>query len=88
MSQAAAAAAASPMKHAGHVQVGVWGWGFGVYGSGFGDHAEAHMQSHLDALVEKAVPYTTLPYASQPSATVIQLPWCVARQLCCCTEKL
>ena len=39
------------------------------------------MQSHLDALVEKAVPYTTLPYASQPSASVIQLPWCVAREL-------
>jgi hypothetical protein len=34
-----------------------------------------HVQSHLDALVEKAVPYTTLPYASAPAASVVQLPW-------------
>jgi hypothetical protein len=29
----------------------------------------------MDALIEKAVPYTTLPYASAPAASIVQLPW-------------
>jgi hypothetical protein len=32
------------------------------------------LQSHLDVLVEKAVPYTTLPYASQVLAAVFGIP--------------
>jgi hypothetical protein len=64
-----AAATASPMKHAGHVQVS----------QGVGE------RSHLDALVEKAVPYTTLPYASQVTGACRVMcvgMQCIAHNVC------